>query len=483
MTRRERLKALGGASAIALVAVVAGRLVVLANHPAVSDVTNYEGYTAVVVAMVADKLALPVPTGVDSPGDLSRASNNTIVEYPPLAIAFMAATGFNVADDDRTYPDAYADQYRAVMLLIDLVVLVILFVVHDRFANPGVPIMSPTRAVALYGLGGLAFAYLIYDRLDLVVGALLLLALLVLICGWWRTSFVLLTLAIGFKAVPIVLVPLWILGSLPSRLQPRSSTQLRPLVRLIVTRSLFMAAATAVWFVPFALVVGGRAVDFVRFNALRGVQVESVLSSILLAGQPLGAPVRVAFQFGALEVRSTAAPVLSGLSPLLVLLAGIGATAGYAHAAWHAGTGLRDPVQSQPARTRLLASAEPQRFVAATLLVLLVTIVLSKVLSPQYLLWLLPIVPAFAVDSVVTRRFQLGFLAACFLSAVIYPILYDSQFQQPGPDGGFLAPGPLGALVLLLRNAILVVLVLLLLKPVMKNAAFVPSSRRPLDRS
>jgi len=244
-----------------------------------------------------------------------------------------------------------------------------------------------------------------------------------------------------------------------------------------------MAAATAVWFVPFALVVGGRAVDFVRFNALRGVQVESVLSSILLAGQPLGAPVRVAFQFGALEVRSTAAPVLSGLSPLLVLLAGIGATAGYAHAAWHAGTGLRDPVQSQPARTRLLASAEPQRFVAATLLVLLVTIVLSKVLSPQYLLWLLPIVPAFAVDSVVTRRFQLGFLAACFLSAVIYPILYDSQFQQPGPDGGFLAPGPLGALVLLLRNAILVVLVLLLLKPVMKNAAFVPSSRRPLDRS
>ena len=69
-------------------------------------------------------------------------------------------------------------------------------------------------AVFFAGLGLLS--QLAFDRLDAVMGALLLLAVaLMLGRRHYAWSFLVLAVAIAFKFVPIVLAPLWVIGSLP----------------------------------------------------------------------------------------------------------------------------------------------------------------------------------------------------------------------------------------------------------------------------
>ena len=226
----------------------------------------------------------------------------------------------------------------------------------------------------------------------------------------------------------------------------------------------FFGGAVVVFFLR-SWCVGSRAYDFVRFNGMRGVQIELIPSSILLA---LGVPVRVVYQSGALEVESAATSLVAGLSPLLVEVAALCATAGYALSRARSGQRSSEPAGSRDEPTRLLAASDPEGFVAATLLILLLTIVFSKVLSPQYLLWILPIVPLLVVGHLHGRLFQVGFLVACFLSTLIYPVLYLREFERVDPAGGYLIPGTLGVAILVLRNGILIVLALLLVRPVVR---------------
>ncbi len=79
----------------------------------------------------------------------------------------------------------------------------------------------------------------------------------------------------------------------------------------------------------------------------------------------------------------------------------------------------------------------------------------SKVLSPQYVIWLLPLVPLSAggVAGIVVSAI---FLAVCFMTTQVFPIHYGDllNLQPPGPD------------LLLARNVLLVGLwILLLLLP------------------
>ena len=71
----------------------------------------------------------------------------------------------------------------------------------------------------------------------------------------------------------------------------------------------------------------------------------------------------------------------------------------------------------------------------------------SRVLSPQYMIWLLPLVPLSAGGFVGTIICAL-FLAACFTTTLVFPVHYDDllSFRYPGPE------------LLLARNLLLVIL-------------------------
>ena len=83
----------------------------------------------------------------------------------------------------------------------------------------------------------------------------------------------------------------------------------------------------------------------------------------------------------------------------------------------------------------------------------------SKVLSPQYMIWLLPLAPLCA-PGLAGAGLCLVFLAACAATTQIFPVHYGDLL-----DGRF--PGPE---LLLGRNALLVALWVLLLLPHGKTA-------------
>jgi hypothetical protein len=92
------------------------------------------------------------------------------------------------------------------------------------------------------------------------------------------------------------------------------------------------------------------------------------------------------------------------------------------------------------------------RYTAALILAFMLG---SKVLSPQYVIWLLPLVPL-SVGGIAGIVVSAIFLAVCFMTTQVFPIHYGDllNLQPPGPD------------LLLARNLLLVLLwILLLLLP------------------
>jgi hypothetical protein len=207
---------------------------------------------------------------------------------------------------------------------------------------------------------------------------------------------------------------------------------------------------------PFLVVQGPDALQFVAFNAQRGIQLESVGASLLMLLQVVGQPLDIVARYGAYEVVSPLAPSLSFASIPLTLLAGGIVAVLY----------LRAAVRVAAADDRPVASVAPDLLVLASIAMLLAVMVMAKVLSPQYFMWLLPLVPLLGGGRRV-RVWQLGFVVLLALSTVIFPGLYSG--------------GPL-TLALLLRNGLLIVLTVTACARLAGPWSTVPRDRAPLSR-
>jgi hypothetical protein len=195
-------------------------------------------------------------------------------------------------------------------------------------------------------------------------------------------------------------------------------------------RALLAAVAVVfVVFAPFAAVAPGGLRASLQQQATRGLQVESLGGSILGVAHRLGARYHVVVSHSpfSFDVAGPGAGALAALLTILVFAA--------AAAAWLL---LRNgPVERD--RTLRAVAATAVGFVA-----------FAKVLSPQYLLFLVPLVPL--VDSLAA--------AAVFLLALALTQVW-ARFPEP-----FLQITHLGAVIwaALARNLVLVVLYALLLR-------------------
>jgi Glycosyltransferase family 87 len=182
------------------------------------------------------------------------------------------------------------------------------------------------------------------------------------------------------------------------------------------------------FFAPAVLLGGDRFFNSFAYHAERGLQVESLAASILMK---LGWVTGISFEYGAFEVQGKGVGLASSLSlPMTGVLLLITALVMYRR------------------RGRLDAGRFP-RYAAALILAFMLG---SKVLSPQYMIWLLPIVPL-GVGGLAGAGVSLIFLAACWTTTQVFPIHYGDLLngRYPGPD------------LLLARNLLLVILWALLL--------------------
>ncbi|CAA9290759.1 MAG: Integral membrane protein [uncultured Chloroflexia bacterium] len=188
-------------------------------------------------------------------------------------------------------------------------------------------------------------------------------------------------------------------------------------------------AVLALFFAPPLLLASDDFIKSFGYQAERGLQVESLAASVLMK---LGWVSRTGFDYGAIEVQGRGVEVASSLSfPLSAVLLLITTLMMY----------------REYRRGRLGVEQYP-RYAAALILAYMLG---SKVLSPQYMLWLLPLAPL-AGRGFVRIGISAVFLAACGVTRLVLIHYRDLVYLRfPGPD------------LLLARNLLLVLLWVLLL--------------------
>jgi hypothetical protein len=166
---------------------------------------------------------------------------------------------------------------------------------------------------------------------------------------------------------------------------------------------------------------------FLEYHADRGVQLESLLASIAMLAQLFGAPAgRVFNDFGAFQIES---PLLAGVPWLggLIAVVLVGALAVSTVVRFRSDIAVHGAVQPQTLATQVLAS-------------LFLVLLAYRVLSPQFLVWMLP------VAALRPRGEFWAIFLLCLLTFAVYPLAYNA----------LVALDPRAMTLLIVRNALMV---------------------------
>lgn len=264
---------------------------------------------------------------------------------------------------------------------------------------------------------------LIQSRFDAVLAALLAWLLAAAVAGRWRWMWALLAAAFVLKLMPLVLVPVLFIWH-AQRVSGRAAV--RGLAGSAVLALLVLAPPAVLW--PDGLW------HVVEFHWRRPPQIESLASSYMLLLHNLAdVPLSVVYSYGSQGLSGQGPSVIA---TLLTVATGVLVVA----VAVVFRTGLR-PLRPG-AQTRLLICA-----LACTMAV---TVAGGKVLSPQFMLWLVPLV--LLVEG--------PFGAWAFGTSLAAMVMTQTWFPSRYWDLVALHSGPIWLLVA--RNALLVALVAML---------------------
>jgi uncharacterized membrane protein len=312
------------------------------------------------------------------------------LEYPPGALpTFVVPT--------LAEPVTYARSFQVEMFVCGLLaILAVVVALRAAGAEPH----DASLALVVIGLSPLLAGPLVLSRFDLWPAALTAAAVAALARERDRTGAVFLGLAVATKLYAAALLPLAAIDVWRRR-GPAAAARFCGL----------SAVVAGAIFLPFAIVAPSGVLEPVSRQVDRPLQVESLGSALLIAVHQLtGMHIRSYGLMGSDNLASPGAGALATAFSVVGLL-GVGAVC----VAYARGPGSR-------ARLCLAAAA------AVTILV-----AFAKVLSPQFMLWLVPLVPL----AVGHRR---GRLALVLLAAVLvltqtwYPRHYAAmadRYQQP----------------------------------------------------
>ncbi len=242
------------------------------------------------------------------------------------------------------------------------------------------------------------------SRFDLIPAAFTLFCLVAAVRGRFIWAYLWLAIAVMLKLYPLpLLLPLFLA-------EQRAIKQPLLYWKRLLGVGVFAVTCASV-FLASLLISVQDALAPLDYFAYRPVQIESVPASLMWVGSLLGHPICTAFQFGSLNVYDqippgcarysgpAPGPMTSLLSPLFLGLL----VAGVLLVAWLQWRGKLSLKQ-------------------AFLAILLVIILTGKVFSPQYFIWLAPL-----VAYVIGLEDLFWFVAWCavsLLTTIIYPYLY-----------------------------------------------------------
>jgi Glycosyltransferase family 87 len=348
------------------------------------------------------------------------------IEYPPLSIPVLIAPAYF---DDST--QGFVDGFMWEMLAFDLAIIVLL-----ALALPG-DARRVLAAIGIYTAGVVAlsgvvldrslidYGPLALDRFDLVPTLFVLAAVLARDRGRSAAWSGLLSVGVSIKAFPLLLYPALLRGE-------------RNLGRVIVAGAIPLLLCA----VP-VIAMGDEFGSAIGYHTERTLQVESLGASVFEVAHILGASgIATAVGHGGFEISASGATAARWISVVL-------GVAGYLWLVW---AGWRSRATNFELVSALLA----------------VLVVFAPVLSPQFLLWLLPV----SACAYGLGRENLVLLAAIVLTQVELQN-YDGVDDL---SGSFVWP-------LAARNALLLIYLALVAAPILFRRPEASRGREEDNRS
>jgi len=346
------------------------------------------------------------------------------LEYPPLALASFAVPQLLHARSMPSFP-TYVGLFLAwnAALCILTAWIVYRIAVASRATRSDV---TPERAVAIYAGLAVVLTPLLPWRYDLFPAFLTVLAFSLAISpskqsapGASVRKPVWAGAALGFgiaaKLYPIVLLPVLTVYYLAQR-------------RSVAVRELWLGTLAAIGaaVLPFARVGPRAMLSFLSYHEKRGLEIESLPAGVLMASHFLyGLPARIAFDYGAFNLQAPGVARWIAALPWLFLLA-YAALVTAAYVAFR-----KEFATGRSIRAETLAVG-----LVGALVAFMAT---NKVLSPQYVIWLMPFVPFAGV------RLRRVLCVVCVLTTLIFPFAF----------GSLLAMNPTAVCLLNFRNDLL----------------------------
>jgi hypothetical protein len=315
------------------------------------------------------------------------------LEYPPGALPVLVAPA---AGDDEGYPG----RFKALMVALGVAALGLVALALVALGAGGARVVG---ALGFVALAPAALGPVVIVNYDLWPAALTAAALAAVLTGRWRLGHAALAVAAAAKLYPLVLLPLLVLHA------RRRAGRREAIAGLAV-----FAAVGAALVVPFLVLGPGGVRASLESLVRRPLQIESLGASLLLAAHQLGLyEPSVNSDYNSQNLGGALPDALAALSSLALAATLV---AVYVLFARHAGS--------------------RRTLVAAAATAVCASVALGKVLSPQFLVWLVPLVPL-----VAGRR---GLVASGLLAAA----LVLTQLWFPSRYGEVVALEPAGWLVL-----------------------------------
>ncbi len=314
------------------------------------------------------------------------------LEYPPLTLAVFSLALFA--------PLLY---YQAVFAILMALTSVLIYWLLLRYGPRG-----SALAFAFYLLIG-AWA-LTFERFDLVPATLTLLCLIAAERKFWTFAYIALAFGFLLKIYPILFLPALFIAEQQDAQRfhiPLKSLTLKTfpgeLWRTIQGLPHWRWYNTLLFFGILVGVTGlfalldfqGAVVSQLNYFANRPLHVEATGSTLLWLGTLIGFPVHIVSSFGSINMTSALIGIVAIFFETLFVL-------GYAFTIFLQWRGKLDVVQ-------------------ACIAFLLVFIVTGKVFSPQYLIWVIPLL---AYSGAFSSLWLVAWSSVSLLTIIIYPYLY-----------------------------------------------------------
>ena len=301
-------------------------------------------------------------------------------EYPPLSLLLIIAPGW-ISDSAEAYREAFGWE----MMIFDLAIVALLAFALRGGPNRIVGALT-VYTVGIIGLSGagplpesdIDWQPLALARFDLAPAALVLAAALAREEARSATWAALLSTAVAVKGFAIVLFPSFLRGE-------------QNLSRVAVAAAIPLVLAGL-------LVIGDDFGSAIGYHSGRGLQIESVGANIFLFAHMLGSDVSITTEAGAFAIDAGGVDFVRNVFVVLGAIALVGVIV----------FGWRREVGPLRIATAILA----------------VTVVMSPVLSPQFIFWVLPVSAA---------AFGLRFPNLLLMAAALLTQLMLSEYSGVRP--------------------------------------------------